>query len=179
MSSFNLIQIESDQSADSFKSNCNLSMLGLDAVTNLATYVNGIAGGQYPAQLTAKVGAVKATGTIVSSAGGSANNETATILGETVTAKTSGAVLADGEFNISATAATQAASIAAMINAMPEFVGIITAEVTSGGTVTVTASTPGVIGNGLKMADVNLANVAITSFANGSDGTSYSIIDQI
>ncbi len=178
MSSFNLIQIESDQSADSFKSNCNLSMLGLDALSNLSAYVAGIAGGQYPAQVTAKVGAVKASGTIVST-GSAANNETATILGETVTAKTSGAVLADGEFNISATPATQAASIAAMINAMPEFVGIITAAVTSGGTVTVTASVPGVIGNGLKMADVNLANVAITSFANGSDGTSYSIIDQI
>jgi hypothetical protein len=176
--SFQTIIIETEQSADSFKSNCNLSMLGLDAVNNLAEYVVGVAGGQYPSSISVNVGAVKASGTIVST-GTAANNETATILGETVTAKTSGAVLADGEFNISATPATQAASIAAMINAMPEFVGIITAEVTSGGTVTVTASVPGVIGNGLKMADVNLANVAITSFANGSDGTSYAVIDQI
>jgi hypothetical protein len=176
--SFQTIIIETEQSADSFKSNCNLSMLGLDAVNNLAEYVVGVAGGQYPSSISVNVGAVKASGTIVST-GTAANNETATILGETVTAKTSGAVLADGEFNISATPATQAASIAAMINAMPEFVGIITAEVTSGGTVTVTASVPGVIGNGLKMADVNLANVAITSFANGSNGTSYAVIDQI
>lgn len=176
--SFQTIIIETEQSADSFKSNCNLAPLGLDAVNNLAEYIVGVAGGQYPSSIVANVGAVKATGTIVST-GTAANNETATILGETVTAKTSGAVLADGEFNISATPATQAASIAAMINAMPEFVGIISAAVTSGGTVTVTASVPGVIGNGLKMADVNLANVAITSFANGSDGTSYAVVDQI
>ncbi len=177
--SFQTVVIETLQTADCFKSDCDLSPLALPALNNLSNFISGVIGGQYPSKVSVNVGAVKATGTIVVSAGGSANNETATILGETVTAKTSGAVLADGEFNISATAATQAASIAAMINAMPEFVGIISAEVTSGGTVTVTASVPGVIGNGLKMADVDLANTVITSFANGSDGTSYAVINQI
>lgn len=176
--SFQVIVVETEQSADSFKSDCNLAPLGLDAVNSLQNFFGGVAGGQYPSTINVNVGAVKATGTIVST-GTAANNETATILGQTVTAKTSGAVLADGEFNISATPATQAASIAAMINAMPEFTGIITAEVTSGGTVTVTASTPGVIGNGLYMVDVNLANVAITTFSGGSNGTSYAVIDQI
>lgn len=178
MSSFQTIILESDQTAASFRSVCDLAPLKLPALNNFGDYIGGVCGGQYSAKLTFYTGAVKATGTIVSSAGGAANNETATILGLTVTAKTSGAVLANREFNISATAATQAASIAAMINAVVEWAGIITAKVTSGGTVTVTAVVPGVIGNGLYMVDVNLANTAITSFAGGSNGTSY-IIDQL
>lgn len=177
--SFQTIIIETEQSADSFKSNCNLAPLGLDAVNNLAEYIVGVAGGQYPSSIVANVGAVKATGTIVTSAGGSANNETMVLCGVTLTAKTAGAVPADGEFDISATAATQAANIAATINVMEEFTGILSAEVTSGGTVTVTASIPGVIGNGLFMEDVDLANVVVTTFSGGSNGTSYAVVDQI
>jgi len=154
---------------------CDLSPLGLPAVNNFANFVVGVAGSQYPAKLTFYTGAVKASGVIVSSAGGAANNETCTILGVTFTAKTSGAVSGDAEFNISATAATQAANIAAALNAYEDFAGIITAAVTSGGTVTVTAVVPGVIGNGLFMVDVNLANTTITRFASGSNGTAYTI----
>ena len=171
--SFQQLTIEYSQSAASFRSVCDLAPLGLPAIENFANFVNGVAGSMYPSKFTFYTGAVKATGTIVSSAGGAANGETCTILGVTFTAVTSGATGA--QFNISATAATQAANIASAINAYSAFSGIITAAVTSGGTVTVTAVVPGVIGNGLFMADVNLANTAITTFANGSNGTAYTI----
>ena len=175
--SFQTLIIETEQSADSFKSNCNLAPLGLDAVSNLAGYIVGVAGGQYPSSIVANVGAVKASGTITST-GSAANAETMTICGETLTAKTSGAVAADGEFNISATVATQATNIAAAINAIVALSGIVSAT-SALGVVTVTANTPGKMGNGLIMADVDLANVAVSSFANGSEGTTYAVIDQI
>ena len=175
---FQTLILETDQTADSFRSVCDLKPLKLTALNNFVNFCSGVTGGLYSAKFTFYTGAVKATGTIVSAAGGAANDETMTLLGQTITAKTSGAVLASGEFNISATAATQAASIAAMINAVVAFSGIISAAVTSGGTVTVTSEVPGVIGNGLFMVDVNLANTTVTSFAAGSNGTAY-VINQL
>lgn len=175
--SFQTLIIETEQTADSFKSDCNLAPLGLDAVNNLASFISGVAGGQYPSSIVANVGAVKAYGTITST-GTATDAQTMTICGETLTAKTTGAVPADGEFDVSATVATQAANIALAINSVVALSGIVSAEA-SLGVVTVTASTPGVMGNGLIMADVDLGNVAVSSFANGSNGTSYAVVDQI
>jgi phage tail sheath gpL-like len=93
---------------------------------------------------------------------------------QTLTAKTSGAVAADGEFDISGTVGTQAANIAAAINAMPELSGIVTA-VANAGVVTVTSVVPGVVGNGIECADVDLANVSVAGFSGGSDGTSHTL----
>lgn len=159
--------------AAGFKSVCDLSPGELDAAVNLQNYIGALCGGLQAASLSIKVGAVKATGTITST-GTAANNETMTICGQTLTAKTSGAVPASGEFNISGTVATQATNIAAAINAVPALVGVCSA-VSLLGVVTVTAAVPGLIGNGLVMVDVNLANVAVSGFANGSDGTSYTL----
>lgn len=165
--------IDSDLSADGFKSVCPLAMGGLDAANSFVDYVSALTGGNQMADLSFKVGAVQATATITST-GTAANNQTMTLANQTITAKTSGAVAADGEFNISGTVATQAASIAAAINAMPELSGIVTATSLLG-VVTVTAVVPGLVGNGLQIADVDLANVAVAAFSGGTDGTSYSI----
>lgn len=175
MSSFQRIILQTQQSEASFKSSCNLAPLGLDAVNSLVNYFAGISGGEYPSEIIVNTGAVKASGTITST-GTAGAGETATICGITVTARASGAV--ENEFDVSADVAVQAANIAEMINESSDLAGIVTAEAVAG-VVTVTAVVPGLIGNGLVMADVNLANVAIASFTGGLDGTEFLVIDQI
>lgn len=76
--------------------------------------------------------------------GAAANDETITINGVVFTAKTSGAVAADGEFDLSATPGTQATNLAAAINAVADTAisGVVTAEVftTYVATLTMTAT---------------------------------------
>lgn len=165
--------INSSGTADDFKSQCNLAMGGDDAMNSFIDYCAGVNGGNLiGADFAFKVGAVQATGTLTVAAGGSANNETCSICNVTFTAKTSGAT--GNQFNISATAATQAANMAAAINASSDLTGKVTAEA-SGGVVTITSVVPGLLGNGLQLSAGTLANVTLGAFANGSDGTSYSI----
>ena len=171
MASFQRLIITSDGTAADFRSICDLSPGALPAVNNFADYIGGLLGGNYMAKLEWATGAVQATGSIVST-GTATAAQTMKIANQTLTAKASGAVPADGEFNVSATPATQATSIALAINSMPELSGIVTA-VAVDGTVTVTAVQPGVVGNGIELVDVDLANVAVTGMANGSDGTTY------
>jgi hypothetical protein len=166
------IILDSDQPADAFRSQCNLAPLKIPALNNFLNYIAGVTGGQYNASLTFYTGSVQASGTITVAAGGSANNQTMTICGVTFTAKTSGAT--GNQFNISATAATQAANMVAAINASANLSGIVVAS-RVGAVVTLTAVVPGVIGNGLVMANVDLANVTVVSFVSGSNGTTFVI----
>jgi hypothetical protein len=102
--------------------------------------------------------AVAASGTLTVATGGSSNNQTGSVAGVTITGKTSGAVPANGEFNISATASTQATNMAATINATTALAGIVTASALSG-VVTITAAAKGTMGNGLALSEGNLGNV--------------------
>ena len=171
MSTFQQLTIEYSDTADSFRSVCDLSPLGLPAINNFANYVVGVAASVYPSKFTFYTGAVKASGTMTVTTGGSTNNETCVIAGVTFTAKTSGAT--GNQFNISATAATQATNMTAAINASASLTGIVTATSLLG-VVTISSVIPGVIGNGLLMSDA-LANVDTVSFADGSNGTAYTI----
>lgn len=165
--------IDAPESADQFKSICDLAPGKREGATALAAYLESLSGGVRSANVKAQVGAVQATATITST-GTAANDETMKLANQTLTAKTSSAVPADGEFDISATPATQAANIAAAINAMPELAGIVTAEAEAG-VVTVTSTIPGIVGNAIECADVDLANVTVAGFSSGSDGTSYEL----
>lgn len=168
------LSIDSNASADSFKSDCNLAPGGSDAANNFVNYLTGLIGGALPgADLTFEVGPVQSTAEITST-GSASNDQTMTLCNVTLTGKTSGAVPADGEFNISATVGTQAANIAAAINAVPEFVGVVTATSLEGVTI-VTSVVPGIVGNALQIVDVNLSNVTVAAFEGGTAGTSYSI----
>lgn len=163
--------INSDLSADGFKSVCDLSPLQLPAANNFLDYIGGLCGGNYMALLSFNVGAVQATATLTVSAGGSSNSETCLIGNVTFTAVTSGAT--GNQFNISATAATQAASMAAAFNASADLAGKVTAS-SALGVVTLTSVVPGVAGNALQISE-GLTNVALSAFANGSDGTAYAV----
>lgn len=112
-------------------------------------------------------GAVQATATITST-GAAVAAETITVANVVLLAVASGAVSANGEWNVSATVATQAASIAAAINAVPGLSGICQAT-SALGVVTVTAVQPGKSGNGLAISEA-ATNVAVAAFASGSDG---------
>ncbi len=166
-----LILIDTNLTADGFKSVCSMAAGPIEALQSLENYVVALEGGNQSADVTAKVGAVSATATITST-GTAANNETMKLANQTITAKTSAAVPANGEFNISATPATQAASIALAINSVVALQGIVSAVAVEG-VVTVTAAIPGKASNGLECADVNLANVTVAGFSGGSDGTEY------
>lgn len=149
-------------------------MGGLDALNSFIDYLAGLAGGQrMGALLSFKVGAIQASGTITQTSTGAANAQTCTIAGVTFTALTAGHVATEATWNRNNTVATSATNLAASINEYAPFSGMISAVAVLG-VVTVTCVVPGVVGNGLVMANVNLANTTITSFASGTDGTAYS-----
>ncbi len=169
--------INSSLSVDEFKSVCNLSPGQLPATNNFVNYIESLIGGNQMALLSFNVGVVAASGTITIASTGPTNNQTMSIAGYTLTAKTSGAVAANGEFNISATPATVATNITSAINAVVGLKSLVSAT-SSSGVVTVTSIAPGTPGNGIKMANVDLSNATVSGSGNlvsGSDGTSYSI----
>jgi hypothetical protein len=129
-----------------------------------------IAGATYSGKIHEVTGAVQATATITST-GSAVNNETMSLANVTLTAKTSGAVAANGEFNISGTVATQATNIKNAINAVSGLSGVVTAT-SALGVVTVTSVAPGTIGNGLQMSE-SLTNVTVSQFSGGVDGHTY------
>lgn len=174
MSSLQRLVITSNGTALDFINQCNLKPLGLVGINSMVDYFAGLSGGNVAgASLAWKVGCVKATGTITST-GTATDAQTMKIANQTLTAKTSGAVPANGEFNVSATVGTQATNIAAAINAMAGLVGIVTATALAG-VVTVTAVVPGLIGNGIELVDVDLGNVTVAAMSGGTDGTAYNI----
>jgi hypothetical protein len=163
--------INSDLSAVGFRSVCDLSPGQLPATENFLNYIAGLTGGNYMALLSFATGAVQATATFTHT-GTAANGQIGTLLNTNLTAVTAGAVPASGQFNISGTPATQAASMVLAINAV---LGTKVLATNLLGVVTITSLVPGVMGNGLQISAGNLANVAAGAWANGSDGTAYTI----
>lgn len=177
MSSLQRLVITSDLTAAGFKSVCDLAPLQLPAANNFLDYIGGLCGGNYMAKLDFNVGIVAASGIITIASTGPTNTQTCLIAGYTLTAVTSGATPANGEFNISATPATVATGIATAINAVVGLKSLVSA-VAALGVVTVTAASLGTPGNGIKFGNTNLANTTFTGsgfLANGSDGTSYTV----
>lgn len=152
----------------------------LDIDTNATSYsveaveglFDSIVNGNQISYTTVSTGSVQATATITST-GSASNGETMSLANQTLTAKTSGAVPANGEFNISGTVATQASNIALAINSVAALVGVVTAT-SALGVVTVTATLPGSMGNGLQISEA-LTNVTVTTFSSGSDGKQVAV----
>jgi len=163
--------INSDLTANGFKSVCDLTPGRLVAMNNFENYIAGLTGGNYMALLSFAVGAVQATATFTHT-GTATNAQAGTLLNTTLTAVTSNADPTMGQFNISATPATQAASMVLAINAV---LGTKVLATNVLGVVTITALVPGVMGNGFQISAGNLSNVAAGAWANGSDGTAYTI----
>lgn len=161
-----------DMSAASLQSVINFSAKK-EGTLQLADFITSMAAGVHVGSLSCRVGAVQATGTLTVSSTGPLNNETAVVAGTTITAKTSGAVPANGEFNINATAATVATGIALAINSVAALVGVVTASANLG-VVTITSSVPGLLGNGLTLTEA-MTNVAAVAMSGGTNGTVYTL----
>lgn len=172
MSSLNNILITSPLTKVGFQSVCDLAPGQLPALNNLIDYMTSLPDNQQ-ALLTINVGTIQASGTITQTSTGAANDQTCTIAGVTWTAKTSATPLA-AEWTRNNNTTTSATNLAAAINAYVAFTGIVTAT-SALGVVTVTAAKAGLMGNGLVMANVDLANTTIVSFAGGTAGTAYSL----
>lgn len=170
MSYINVL-IDSQGTANDFKSQSNLAPGQLDAMNNFIDYLGGICGGNMlGAVFNFSVGAVQATASFTVATGGSTNGQIGTLLNEDLTAVTSGADPEAGEFNISATAATQAASMVTAINTVLAGKVLATSNL---GVVTITSLVPGEVGNGLQIDEGNLANVTSSAFTGGAEGTQY------
>lgn len=138
---------------------------------NLSSYFAAIGGAVYSGAIHEVTGAVQATGLLTVTSTGPTNGQTAVVANQTITAVTSGAVPANGEFNINASATVVATGIALAINSIVALSGVVTAT-SALGVVTITAVAPGIIGNGLQLSEA-LTNVTATAFASGVDGHTY------
>lgn len=113
-------------------------------------------------------GPVVAVATVTFSSTGPTNGQTMTILNQTFTAETSGAVAASGQFNINASPTVVAANLVAAINATPATKNSVIAT-SALGVVTITSLVPGTLGNGLQIVNGNLSNTVVAAFAGGTD----------
>lgn len=146
-----------------------------ESLMRLARYIDGLAdGGFYFTTVVEAVGAIQATATYTVTSTGPTNGQIGTLVNQNLTAKTSGAVPANGEFNINASPTVVAAGIALAINSFPATSALVTAT-SALGVVTITAKHAGSTGNGLQISAGNWSNVAAAGFSGGSGGTSVTL----
>lgn len=174
MSLQRLIINTGDLTSDGFKSVCDLAPGQAVAANNFVDYLSGVTGGNYMALLSFNVGAVASVGTVTFASTGPADTQTGTLFGVTFTAVASGHTTGAANFTRSDTPATVATNFATAVNEYVPFNGMVSASAALG-VVTVTASVPGKIGNGLKMASVSWANTVVVTPVGGLDGTAYSV----
>lgn len=168
-----LILIDTELSADQFKSVCPMAAGPIEALQSLENYIAALEGGNQSADVSAKVGAVSAVASFIVSAGGSTAAQAMTLLNVTLTAIASNP--GQNQFVPSATAATQATNMVNAINASADLSSKVLATQV-GGQVFIMAKIPGAMSNGLQIALGNLANVGtLVAFAGGSDGTAYQL----
>lgn len=172
MSAMTRLTITTPGSVNDFNSVCNLAPGQIPALENFINYLGGVLGGNYAGNLAFRVGVVQATGTLTVASTGSTAAQACTIANKTLTGVASAP--ATDQFVVSTTPATQAANMAAAINASATWSGLVTASA-NGGVVTLTAVVGGLEGNGLQLSAGNLSNVNAGAFAGGSSGTGTTI----
>lgn len=148
----------------------NLQQGSQACLQSYENYFAGINGGEARALINVYVGAVQAAATLTST-GAATATETFILANVTFTAVASGAT--GNQFNVSGTVATQAANIAAAINASTNLAGIVTATSALGVT-TITAVLPGLMSNGLQISE-GLTNVTLAAFSGGLDGDTLAV----
>lgn len=142
-----------------------------DSLSNTSRYISGLADGAfYYNTVTENVGAVQAAGTLTVTSTGPTNGQIGTVVNQNLTAETSGANPALGQFNINASPTIVAAGMALAINSTPAMSAVVTAT-SALGVVTITAKHAGGTGNGLQLSAGNLSNTAAAGFSGGANGT--------
>lgn len=144
-----------------------------DSIDRLSRYFQGLANGNfYFTTITEQIGALQATG-LLTSTGTATAAQTVSVANVTLTAVASGANPVLGQWNVSATVGTQAASIALAINSIPTLVGIVTAT-SNAGVVTILSSHASISSNGLQLSS-GATNVTATAFSGGTNGTATTL----
>lgn len=142
-----------------------------NSLDRLARYVDGLANSAfYYTTVVEGIGAVQATATFTVTSTGPTNGQIGTVVNQNLTAETSGANPALGQFNINASPTVVATGIALAINSTPAISALVTAT-SALGVVTITAKHAGSTGNGLQISAGNWSNVAAAGFSGGSGGT--------
>lgn len=140
----------------------------------IAEVLGGMAGGM--TDFTSGKLEVTTTATaLVTFTGAATNNETLVINGVTFTAKTSGAVAANGEFDLSGTVATQAANLVAAISAQVStaIAGVLTAT-SLAGVVTLSATYPGAATLGYTITE-SMTNTTVTAWTLDANATNTTL----
>lgn len=141
------------------------------SLQRLGRYIDGLADGAFYYTTVAEgIGAVQATATYTVTSTGPTNNQVGTLVNQNLTAKTAGAVPANGEFNINASPTVVATGIALAINTFPATSALVTAT-SALGVVTITSKHAGATSNGLQISAGNWSNVAAGQFSGGSTNT--------
>lgn len=142
-----------------------------NSLDRLARYIDGLANSAfYYTTVVEGIGAVQATATYTVSSTGPTNGQVGTLVNQNLTAKTSGAVPANGEFNINASPTIVATGIALAINSTVAISALVTAT-SSSGVVTITAKHAGATGNGLQISAGNWSNIVAAQFSGGTTST--------
>ncbi len=169
------LYIDTDLTADGFKSQCDLAPLGLPALNNFINYMVALSGGNQMAGLTFNVAMVKATGTFIFAS--VIATDVIAINGVDFTCVASGAT--GNQFNVGMTDTATAANAVIAINASATALASGQAGVvatSSVATITLTAKQPGVSGNAIT---ITTPDVTITPsgarLTGGTDGTTYSV----
>jgi phage tail sheath gpL-like len=143
-----------------------------NSLDRLARYIDGLANSAfYYNTVTEAIGAIQAVATFTVTSTGPTNGQVGTLVNQNLTAETSGANPALGQFNINASPTIVAANMALAINSTPLIAALVTAT-SALGVVTITAKHAGTAGNGFEISAGNLSNVAAGAFAGGGPGTS-------
>lgn len=151
------------------------------SVRRASEMVSSVGQGHRLGEVEIVEGPVKATGTITFT-DQPVNGENIEFLDGLIKAVTSSAD--DDEFTIvsggtaAADAAGNAAAVAALINAHPAWSLVCTAT-SALGVVTITASVPGLVGNGLRLQEdaSGVTNCTVVGFADGTNGSARNVFD--
>lgn len=146
-----------------------------NSLDRLARYIDGLATSAfYYTTVIEGIGAVQATATYTVSSTGPTNGQVGTLVNQNLTAKTSGAVPANGEFNINASPTIVATGIALAINSTPAISAIVTAT-SNAGVVTITSKHAGTTSNGLQISAGNWSNIVAAQFSGGTVSTAVTL----
>jgi hypothetical protein len=141
-----------------------------NAFRNIGEFFSSIGMGTRGFNGWVSAGGVVATNAVTFSS--FANNNTVTLNGVVLTAKTSGAT-GNNQFNLGSSDTNAATNLAALINstgAPSKIAGVVTAT-SSGAVITINAIEPGAIGNLYTLAISANGSVTGANFAGGTDGT--------
>ena len=170
-----ILTLTSSEAYDRLASRLNLKTSDYKAnLPKIANVLDGMASGNTDFT-SGKLEVSTTAKALITFTGAAVNDETLVINGVTFTAKTSGAVAANGEFNLSVTVATQAANLVAAIQAQTsDAIASVLTATSALGVVTLSAIYPGEAVLGYTISE-SMTDTAVTAWALDANATNTTI----